>query len=156
MNLRKNFGKPLTRQEQARRIRYVEAFAAAGLMLVLVAMAAPFFATGLGFPLSWTRWVYAVGAIVYTAARAVNVNLPGDSLRLRRLRRLEFWAGICFIVGGAFWFYKIDYFTGFIAGPLAVLRQTVAFTMAGAVIQIVASWMISYRMRKEQGAGGNE
>lgn len=156
MNLKKKYSTPLSRQQQAERIRYVEAFAAAGLLLVLAAMAAPFFAPRLGFPLGWAKWVYAAGALVYTAARAVNVNAPGDSLRLRRLRRLEFWAGMCFIVGAAFWFYKIDYYSGFIAGPLAVLRQTVAFTMAGAVLQIVASWMISYRVKKEHEARGDE
>lgn len=135
------------RLEQRR--KYVEAGAAAGLLLVLVAMMAPFLGGLAGHSLMWAKWVYAAGALVYTAARVIDVNAPGDSLRLRRLRRLEFWAGMCFIIGGAFWFYKDQYYTGMFAGPLAVMRQTVAFTMAGAVIQIVASWMIAYRMKKE-------
>lgn len=116
---------------------------------MLVAMMAPFLGGLTGHSLMWAKWVYAAGALVYTAARVIDVNAPGDSLRLRRLRRLEFWAGMCFIIGGAFWFYKDQYYTGMFAGPLAVMRQTVAFTMAGAVIQIVASWMIAYRMKKE-------
>ena len=132
-----------------KRRKYVEAAATFGLMLVLAAMMAPFLPGLTGGPVAWAKWIYAAGAILYTAARVVNVNAPGDSLRLRRLRRLEFWAGVCFIVGGAFWFYKEQYYAGLFAGPLAIMRQTVAFTMAGAVIQIVASWMIAFRMKKE-------
>ena len=135
-----------------KRRKYVEAAASAGLILVLVAMALPFFSAFHGIAVVWAKWIYAAGALVYTIARVVNVNAPGDSLALRRLRRLEFWAGMCFIIGGAFWFYKEQYYSGVMAGPLAVMRQTVAFTVAGAVIQIVASWMIAFRMRKEGGA----
>ena len=132
------------------RRKYVEIAASVGLLLVLAAMMAPFVAGLFNHPMMWAKWVYAAGALVYTCARVVNVNAPEDSLRLRRLRRLEFWAGICFVVGCAFWFYKLQYYNGFLAGPLAVMRQTVAFTMAGAVIQIVASWMIAFQMRKEK------
>ena len=132
-----------------RRRKYAESGAVLGLLLVLAAMMAPFLEGLVGHSMMWAKWVYAAGALVYTAARVVDVNEPGDSLRLRRLRRLEFWAGVCFIVGGAFWFYKLQYYHGFYAGPLAIMRQTVAFTMAGAVIQIVASWMIAYRVKKE-------
>lgn len=135
-----------------KRRKYVELGAAVGLLLVLAAMMAPFLQGLVGRSLMWAKWVYAAGALTYTVARVINVNAHGDSLRLRRLRRLEFWAGMCFIVGAAFWFYKLQYFSGFFAGPLAVMRQTVAFTMAGAVIQIVASWMIAYRMNKESKA----
>lgn len=132
-----------------KRRKYVELGAAAGLLLVLAAMMAPFLGGLAGHPMVWAKWVYAAGALLYTVARVIDVNAPGDSLRLRRLRRLEFWAGMCFIIGGAFWFYKEQYYAGLFAGPLAVMRQTVAFTMAGAVIQIVASWMIAFRMKKE-------
>ncbi len=122
--------------------------ASLGLLLVLLAMMSPFLGGFLGHSMMWAKWVYASGALVYTCARVINVNAPDDSLRLRRLRRLEFWAGMCFIVGAAFWFYKLQYYSGLFAGPLAVMRQTVAFTMAGAVIQIVASWMIAAKQRK--------
>lgn len=129
--------------------KYVELGAAMGLLLVLAAMLAPFIGWRIGVDLMWARWVYAAGALTYTVARVVDVNAKGDSLRLRRLRRIEFWAGMCFIVAGAFWFYKLQYYSFFSAGPLAVMQQTVAFTMAGAVLQIVAGWMISARMKKE-------
>ncbi len=137
-----------TEKLEARR-RYVEIAASVGLLLVLLAMMAPFLQGLVGHSLMWAKWVYAAGALLYTCARVVNVNAPGDSLRLRRLRRLEFWGGMCFIIGASFWFYKLQYYSGLFAGPLAIMRQTVAFTMAGAVIQIVASWMIAYQMKKE-------
>ena len=35
---------------------------------------------------------------------------------------------------------------------LAVMRDTVVFTLAGALIQIIAAWMIASQMKKE---GGN-
>lgn len=141
---------PRSSADIERRRKYVELAASLGLVLVLLAMIAPFFGgLDLGASMQW-RWVYAAGALIYTVARVIDVNAPGDSLRLRRLRRLEFWAGVCFIVGGAFWFYKLSYYSAvYSAGILAVMQQTVAFTMAGAVIQIVASWMISSRMKKE-------
>lgn len=128
----------------------VEASATFGLLLVLAAMVAPFAQGMAASSLSWARWVYAAGALIYTVARVVNVNDPADSLRLRRLRRLEFWAGMCFIVGAAFWFYRMKYFESMSAGTLAVMQQTVAFTMAGAAIQIIASWLIASRMKKEK------
>lgn len=148
-NMNKNSSKYISPAIERRR-KYVEIAASFGLILVLVAMMLPFFGNMLDWPMHWLKWLYAAGALIYTGARVVNVNAPGDSLRLKRLRRMEFMAGVCFIVGAAFWFYKLSYFSGFMAGPLAVMRQTVAFTMAGAVIQIVASWMIAARMRKEQ------
>lgn len=137
--------------ELEKRRKNVEIAATIGLLLVLLAMMAPFLRS---LPVAIeeiAKWVYALGALTYTIARVINVNAPGDSLRLRRLRRLEFWAGMCFIVGAAFWFYKLQYYSGIFVGPLAVMRQTVAFTMAGAVLQIVSGWMISHRMKKEYG-----
>lgn len=138
---------PVSKTLEQRR-KYVEMAASAGLLLVLAAMIVPFFP---GLPVCVSeaaKWVYAIGALAYTVARVVNVNAPDDPLRVRRMRRLEFWAGMCFIVGSAFWFYKLKYYDGLLVGPLAVMQQTVAFTMAGAVIQIVAGVMISRRSGK--------
>lgn len=95
------------------------------------------------------KWVFSAGALIYTVARVVNVNDPSDSSRMRRLRRMEFWAGATFIVGAACWFYNEGHL-GPYAGVLAVLRDTIMFTLAGALIQIIASWMIVSRAKKEQ------
>ncbi|MDE6836633.1 MAG: hypothetical protein K2J03_06725 [Muribaculaceae bacterium] len=78
----------------------------------------------------------------------VNVNSPGDSMRLKRLRRMEMWAGITFLVGAFFWFYNSARFPN-VGFSLVVMRDTIMFTLAGAIIQVIASWMIAARMNKE-------
>lgn len=130
-------------------IKKVEATSTMGLLLIAVALISPFAALDSGWVPVAGRWIYAAGAIIYTVARMVNVNEPGDSARLRRLRRMEMWAGFCFIIGGAFWFYNAHHFAG-IDFSLPVMRDTIAFTLAGAIIQVIASWMISSRMAKEK------
>lgn len=134
-----------------RKRKIVEIVATTGLLLVAVGLIVPF-ASIENAPLAFAmRIVYAMGAVGFTVARMINVNAPEDSSRLRRLRRMEMWAGFCFIVGGAFWFYNAQRFS-FIPFSLPVMRDTVAFTMAGAIIQVVASWMITARMKKESGS----
>lgn len=95
------------------------------------------------------KWLYSAGALIFVIARVVNVNDPSDSMRLRRLRRLEFWAGVAFVMGAAMWFYNESHL-GPYAGALAVMRSTIMFTLAGAVIQIISSWMIVSLTKKEQ------
>lgn len=144
------------------RRRKVEATATFGLVLIAVAMLCPFFNLN-GGGTTWFnvyKWIYAAGALIFTTSRLVSVNDPKDSLRLRRLRRLEFWAGMAFCIGAFFWFYNEQKFaTVLYAGPLAILRDTVMFSLAGAVIQVIASWMVSFRQSKEakgRGEGGQQ
>ena len=125
-----------------------------GLLLVAVAIAVPFMNLDSGGWLAAFKWVYAAGALIFTVARVAGVNHPGDSFRLKRLRRLECWAGIAFLVGGFFWFYNEARFGGSLGFTLAILRETILFTLAGAMIQIIAVWMIYFREKKE-GTGGN-
>ncbi len=133
-----------------KRRKMVESTATFGLLLVCVALVSPFAGVGNMHILSVFKWIYAAGALIYVVARVVNVNDPADSLRLRRLRRLEFWAGVAFMLAAAFWFYEEQHL-GPYAGPLAVMRNTIMFTLAGAAIQVIASWMIVSRTKKEQG-----
>lgn len=141
----------------------METLASIGMVIIAAAMFVPFIG-GLENSLQNIgiyKWLYTGGALVYTTARVVNVNYPGDSLRLRRLRRLEFWAGIAFCIGAFLLWYNCDKYhigeSGAIVGvgPLALMRDTIMFSLAGAVIQIVASWMISFRMKKELKSGNN-
>ncbi|MBD5371114.1 MAG: hypothetical protein HDR80_08235 [Bacteroides sp.] len=152
---------------EARR-KNAEAVATFGLLIVAVAMLCPFMSflgseptytignTGDSF--NWTslyKWIYAAGALLYTGGRLVGLNDKSESLRLRRLRRLEFWAGMAFCVGAFFWFYNESKFSGMpYVGPLAVLRDTVLFSLVGATIQVIASWLIYFRQKKEAKAGG--
>lgn len=132
-----------------KRRKMVESTATFGLLLVCVSLVSPFAGIGNMNILSVFKWIYAAGALIYVVARVVNVNDPGDSMRLRRLRRLEFWAGVAFMLAAAFWFYEEQHL-GPYAGPLAVMRNTILFTLAGAAIQVIASWMIVSRTKKEQ------
>lgn len=133
--------------------RQVDGIATLGLLLVAAGMLLPFVSLSNG-SLQWleiSKWIYAAGALIFTIARIVNVNDPSDSLRLRRLRRLEFWAGMAFCIAAFLWFYNEAKFAGMMfIGPLAILRDTVLFSLAGAAIQVIASWMIAFRMKKEK------
>ena len=126
----------------------VEATATFGLLLICVALIAPFTNPADLMFLQKFKWVYCAGALIYIVARVVNVNDPADSTRLRRLRRMEFWAGAAFIIGGAFWFYQETHL-GAYAGVLAVMRDTIMFTLAGALIQVIASWLIVSQSKKD-------
>ena len=134
-----------------KRRKKMEGVATFGLIIVAVAMFAPFASFGGATDwLSIGKWVYAAGALIFTFARIAGVNDPRESLRVRRLRRLEFWAGLAFCVGAFFWFYNENKFGGNPwIGPLAIVRDTVLFSLVGASIQVIASWMIAYRLKKE-------
>lgn len=126
----------------------MEALSTAGLILVAVGLVAPFASLDNPAAVTIFRWIFSAGALIYTVARIVNVNAPGDSSRLRRLRRMEMWAGFCFIVAAACWFYNAAKNPG-IMMSLPMMNETVVFTLAGAMIQIVASWLISAQAKKE-------
>lgn len=134
----------------AKRRRYMEGVSTLGLLLVCAAMVGPF-ASGLtGSVPDFYKWIYLAGAVIYTVARMVGSMDRSESLRLRRLRRLEFWAGICFCAGAFFWFYNAGRLAEVVGvGPLAILRDTVLFTLAGAAIQVIASWAVAAREKKE-------
>lgn len=144
MSLRKHLaGMTLEKRRKA-----VESAATFGLLLICVALVAPFAAVGNLALLSALKWVYSAGTLIYIVARVVNVSDPTDSMRLRRLRRMEFWAGVAFMMAAAFWFYE-EAHLGPYAGPLAVMRNTILFTLVGAAIQVIASWLIVSQTKKE-------
>lgn len=139
------------------RRRKMEGVATFGLILVAAGLIAPFASS---FSDTWMKifkWVFAAGALIYTFARMIGAGDRSESLRLRRLRRLEAWAGIAFCVAGFFWFYNEQRFASILyAGPLMILKETVMFSMAGAMIQVIASWMIAWRQKKESEESGVE
>ena len=97
------------------------------------------------------KYVFAVGALIFTGARSINVSPEGESIKLRRIRRMEFWSGACFLVAAFFWFYNETKSVSIdnLAVTVSLLRDTIVFTVAGAVIQVIASWLIYYREKKE-------
>lgn len=140
----------------AKRRKAVEATATFGLILVAIGIVGPFTNLMDADYVRFFKWIYMPGALIYTIARVVGSTDPADSMRIRRLRRLEFWAGVAFCIGAFFWFYQEDRFAFYLTnnvGTLTVLRNTVYFTLAGAVIQIMAVVMLSRRIKQERGEG---
>ncbi|MDE7382208.1 MAG: hypothetical protein K2N03_08820 [Muribaculaceae bacterium] len=142
-----------------KRRRQVEGIASFGLIFIAVSLVAPFAGMDDIRNLSFLKWIYAAGALIYIVARIVNVNDSKDSLRLRRLRRQEFWAGVAFCFAAFFWFYNdMKYLPAtpgviIMVGPLKILHETILFSLVGAFLQLVTSWMISFRMKKEKKEG---
>lgn len=144
-------GKPTKAPINNDKGRATESLAMAGMTLIACALVLPLFQlTNMGW-LIWLKWIYAAGALMYLVARVIQSmrSAPGDSVRLKRLRRMPAWAGMAFAVAAGFWFYS-EAHLGPYAGPLAVLRQTIMFSLVGAVLQIVSSWMIYSREQKEK------
>lgn len=130
----------------------VENAATFGLILIVVGLLAPF--TNLTDPdyVKFFKWIYAPGALIFTVARIVGSTDPSESMRLRRLRRLEFWAGVSFCIGVFFWFYNENRYGDLLSmssGTMTTLRETIYFTLVGAIIQVLAVFMISGRLKKE-------
>ena len=138
----------LTGAALEKRRKQVEATATFGLILICVALVAPFTSPASMEYLKVFKWIYGSGAIIYLVARMVDISDPGEPLRIKRLRRMEFWAGISFGLATAFWFIGEHRF-GPYGGALAVLQNTIMFTLVGALIQILASWLIYSRTKKD-------
>lgn len=133
----------------AGRRRMAETVATVGLLVIAVSLAVPMANL---FDDMWQRlmkWVYCAGAVIYTVARLIGATEKGGSMRLRRLRRMEFWAGIAFCIGSALWFYHASRLGDGLGMVLGVVRDTILFTLVGATLQVVSSWLISSQMRKE-------
>lgn len=111
------------------------ALATLGLLCIGVATLIPIFNGGFN-TVSWYRYLYAAGAAMVIIARLFT-PYTGTHARMRRLHRLEAWSGIFFGVAAFFMFYE----------P-ALNRDWLAFTLAGAVIQIIATFMMTYVARK--------
>ncbi len=133
---------------RARLRRAMEALATFGLILVAAGLVAPMSFTQSPAWMATFKWIYAAGALMYFGARLTASFGRDESMRVRRLRRMETWAGICFLVAGFFWFYNTAN-SLWMASPFKAMQETIVFTLAGAVIQVVASWMLSSAQQKE-------
>ncbi len=133
-----------------RRRAIAETCASIGMLLIGASMLLPLF-NMLDVKMLYTfRWVFAAGALLFWGGRCIPVNAPADSTRMRRLRRLEFWSGACFGVAAVFWFYNCHKYAAMpFTGALMILRDTILFSLAGAVIQLIAVWLIYFRLKKE-------
>ncbi|MDE7181248.1 MAG: hypothetical protein K2N88_08650 [Muribaculaceae bacterium] len=127
----------------------MEPVAVVGLLLVAVGLVAPFASMGSPGWMEAFKWIFTAGALAFTAARIAAAVGRGESFRVRRLRRMEAWAGIAFCIAAFFWFYNTRNFSGTFL-TFRMLNETIIFTLAGALIQIISSWMLSSALRKEQ------
>lgn len=127
--------------------RAIENTAAAGMILLCAGLMIPLFNLTDIKALTTFKWLYTAGALIFLIARLVGSTDFAEPLRLRRIRRMEFWSGVCFGIGAFMWFWKENHL-GPYAGPLAVVRDTILFSLAGACIQIVAVWLI-YNIEKK-------
>lgn len=85
------------------------------------------------------RYIFAVGAGLTLIARLYQQEPPaGTPLKIKRLTRLESWSALLFCVAAFFAFYSAPQ-----------LRDWLAFTLAGAAIQIYASIALTLAGRKK-------
>lgn len=82
------------------------------------------------------KYVYSAGALALLLVRLFT-PYRGDDLRLKRLHRIESWSAVFFCAAAVFLFY-----------PGAELRDWLAFTLAGAALQIFTSLAIPARESK--------
>lgn len=135
----------------ARRRKLVETLAAIGMIVIAASMLVTLLNLTNETMVSVCKYFFTAGSLIFTAARSVNISPKGESLRLRRMRRMEFWSGVSFLAAAFFWFYNSTQTVSVnnLAVTVSMLRETIVFTIAGAAIQVIASWLIYYREKKE-------
>lgn len=89
----------------------------------------------------WLPYVFTAAAFLTVIVRILQRVIRRKqkfSLRLRRLFTLEFWSSICYMFAALFLF----------ADPIH--STWLGFLTAGACVQVYASFMIDYQLKKEQ------
>lgn len=88
----------------------------------------------------WLRYIFTFAAMLIVVVRVFQRAARRKqtfSLRVRRLFTMEFWSAMCYVVSALFLF----------SGPYH--STWLGFLTAGAVVQVYASFMIDYQLRKE-------
>lgn len=106
-----------------------------GMLLIVTGILIPLLTMSVQNPAF--RYIYAAGALLTLIGRAFS-PYRGANARVKRLVRIEAWASIFFCAGAFFLFYP----------PHNPVRDTLAFTLAGGVIQIYTSIMIPRVQKK--------
>lgn len=135
--------------ENVNRRRAMESVATIGLLLLAVGLVAPFTDIYNATLMTVFKWVFTAGAVVYLAARVAGCFDKSLSRRIRNMSRMQVWAGVCFAAAAGMWFYNTGRYP---VMSLRVMQDTVAFTLAGAVIQIIFTWALARQTKKENGA----
>ena len=106
-----------------------------GLLCIGVATLIPILHGSFAF--EWFRYLYAAGAVMVVVGRLFS-PYTGKHTRMKRLRRMESWSSIIFCVAAFFLFYDNGN-----------NRDWLAFTMAGAAVQIIATILMTRVAAKE-------
>ena len=96
-----------------------------GLLLIVAGTLMPLFGVTEAY-----RWIYAAGALLLLLSRIFS-PYTGSVIRIKRLYLIEAWSALFFCVAAFFMFYQPG-----------IMRDWLAFTLAGGVIQIYTSIMI--------------
>lgn len=114
------------------------------IMLALVTLGMIMIAAGIVIPIitldlqsDTFRYIYAAGALILVIGRIFS-PYQGDNIRVKRLCRIEAWAAIFFCMAAFLLFYE-----------RTSLRDALAFTLAGGLIQVYTSIMIPIADRKK-------
>lgn len=106
------------------------------LFVIFLATLVPFFLMGQQWAREAFPYVYSAGALALLLVRLFT-PFKGSDMRLKRWHRIESWTAIIFCVGAFFLFYNPHQ-----------LRDWLAFTLAGAVLQAITSIAIPAREKK--------
>ena len=88
----------------------------------------------------WLRYIFTFAAMLIVVVRVFQRAARRKQtfrLRERRLFTMEFWSAMCYVVSALFLF----------SDPYHSTWR--GFLTAGAVVQVYASFMIDYQLRKE-------
>lgn len=108
---------------------------ALSLLVILVSAALPI------LKIDWegSRYTFAVGALASLVARLMIKHKPTQSLRIKRLRRIENVSSILYCLSAFFIFY-----------PGAGSTDWLGFLTAGAALQIYATFTIDYLEKRDK------
>ncbi len=106
------------------------------LLVIFLATLVPFFLIEQHWAREAFPYVYSAGALALLLVRLFT-PFKGSDMRLKRWHRIESWTAIIFCVGAFFLFYNPHQ-----------LRDWLAFTLAGAVLQAITSIAIPAREKK--------
>lgn len=106
------------------------------LIVIFAATLVPFFLMGNTAAREAFPYVYSAGALGLLAVRLFT-PYRGKDMRLKRWHRIESWTAIIFCTAAFFLFYNPHQ-----------LRDWLAFTLAGAVLQAITSIVIPAREKK--------
>ena len=116
---------------QEKRTSLANVLVIVGLLIMVVMALLPL----LNYNQEWMRWAFAAGAAIVLAARIIGVY-NGPVLRIKRLHRILISSGILYCASAAMMFISRG------------SNDWIAFLLAGLAMQIYASWMIDYELKR--------